>query len=1087
MDSTISRRVAAFCLSAFLGTLGGIVAAQTPAPQPPAAAQPASAPQPNAAAQTAPAAPASPPDYSNEPYVIEKYASIIACDNDGACTTRVTARVHVQSAAGIQAFGELSINYASAFDTADFVSVKVSKADGTVVTTDPADSLDLAADVTKEAPEYSDIKQKRLAVRGLEVGDTLDYETLVDEKTSLAPGQFWCVYIFLKNSIVLQEDFQFIAPRGRRLNIASPAFQPTVTEQGDNRIYEWKTAELSHPAKTKKADEPPEGRAPPPDILISSFASWDAVGQWFRDLAEPRAVVTPEIKAKADALTASAKTDADKIRMLYDFVSTKFRYIGVSLGVGRYQPHFAADVLANGFGDCKDKHTLFVALLSAENIKAYPALIDTNSLLDDSVPVPMLFDHVITAIPQGNGFQFLDSTPEVAPLGYLAPAVRDKKALVIPDTGSAQLVQTPADLPFPAFMTFHADATLDGAGKLAGKMEVSVRGDLEIVLRYAFRQVGEPQWNDLAQKVSEAWNFGGTVSDATASAPESTAAPFELDYSYTREHYSDWDDKQITPPLPSVDLADVPDGADAPTTAIRLGVSTETLTADVKMPEGSDPELPAPVDLKNDFAEYHSSYSFANGVVHAERREIVKVEMLAPTEFDAYRKFQTQVAEDESHYFHVSPPNALRFNSFSPAGETSGSSDARELFTEGSDALRQGDSATAIEDYQEAVSTDPKYAVAWLMLGDAHVNGGDDKTGTEEVMKAIDLDPAPVRLYTAVAVELARKHQDDEALQVLTEIEKSKPTDPQAVSLIAGALLFMKRYPEALAATEDAVKNNPQNVGLLMQLADARIHTGNADGGVAAIEQAVAANSSPEILNDAAYTMGDNNLKLDEALQYAQKAVTQLESDSSAISLDNLAAKDKATTALLSATWDTFGWIEFQLGHNDEAAKYCLSAWSMYQDAVVADHLGQIYEKMGRKLEAIKAYQWAIDTQSPPAETAARLKALDEKAASTSADPGVISMMRTVTVPRIVKEHASAEFFLLLSPTPTGPKVTDVKFVSGSDILKDAGKALKSVKFNIPFPDDGPTRLLLHGVLDCEPDTGCSIVLFQPGAKAPVE
>ena len=46
--------------------------------------------------------------------------------------------------------------------------------------------------------------------------------------------------------------------------------------------------------------------------------------------------------------------------------------MGISLGIGRYQPHSAADVLGDDFGDCKDKHTLFAALLAAENITAVP-------------------------------------------------------------------------------------------------------------------------------------------------------------------------------------------------------------------------------------------------------------------------------------------------------------------------------------------------------------------------------------------------------------------------------------------------------------------------------------------------------------------------------------------------------------------------------------------------------------------------------------------------------------------------------------------------------------------------------------------
>ncbi len=37
----------------------------------------------------------------------------------------------------------------------------------------------------------------------------------------------------------------------------------------------------------------------------------------------------------------------------------------MAFGIGRYQPHTAAEVFANQYGDCKDKHTLFAAILTA--------------------------------------------------------------------------------------------------------------------------------------------------------------------------------------------------------------------------------------------------------------------------------------------------------------------------------------------------------------------------------------------------------------------------------------------------------------------------------------------------------------------------------------------------------------------------------------------------------------------------------------------------------------------------------------------------------------------------------------------------
>ena len=102
-------------------------------------------------------------------------------------------------------------------------------------------------------------------------------------------------------------------------------------------------------------------------------------------------------------LTKGADTSTEKARRLYDYVARNVRYVSISLGVGRYQPHSALDVLQYGYGDCKDKHTLFSALLRAEGIQSYPVLIDSSRKLDADVPSPAQFDHVITAARLGTG------------------------------------------------------------------------------------------------------------------------------------------------------------------------------------------------------------------------------------------------------------------------------------------------------------------------------------------------------------------------------------------------------------------------------------------------------------------------------------------------------------------------------------------------------------------------------------------------------------------------------------------------------------------------------------------------------------
>jgi tetratricopeptide (TPR) repeat protein len=1019
-----------------------------------------------------------PADYSKEPLVVERVAVKVVFENDGTYVQEASARVRIQSQAGVQKYGIVNFFYPSASATMEVGYVRVIKSDGRIVQTPAENFLDMPADVTRQAPYYSDLKVEQAAVKGLEIGDIVEYQYRMRMKTPIDPGQFWYFYDFMRDNIALEETLQISVPRDRYVKVQSPKYPPVATEEGAYRIYTWKTANLERkPEKLgPRTDEPDEPE--PPAVQITTFHNWDELGQWFRGLFAPRAAVTPEIQAKADELTRGAKSDAEKIQAIYNFVSTKFRYIGISLGIGRFQPHAAADVLTNDYGDCKDKHTLFAALLAAENIKAYPALIRSSGKIDPDVPSPAQFDHVITALPQGKSFEFLDTTSEVAPLGFLVQPLRDKQALVMPENASAQLVQTPADPPFKSFFTFQADGTLDDSGTLVSKMQMTFRGDAELIYRGAFRQVAQPQWNEFIQRVSAGLGFGGTVSDVTASPPDATEIPFHIEYNYTRKEYSDWENRRISPPFPPYFLPEAPDESEKDPKPIKLGSPVEeSHHATLKLPAKADPQLRPPVDLTESFAEYHATYTFSNGVLRVEQRLISKAHEVPPAQFEAYRKFVKAVLNDRNSMIPL-------FGDSSTSKATDGNTEARTLYEYGRQTWLQHDLSEAARAFQQAVEKDPQYAQAWLDLGRAHYYLGDLDRSVIELKKSIALDPDLQHAYKLMAAEIGHAHHEEEALDLWRELKKANPQDTDALRNIAVVLARRKQYAEAAAELDAALKIKPGDPGLLLQLGRISFKMGDKEKGAGDVLKAAESDSRSFIQNDAAYLMADNNVRLDDALPMAEKAVQDAEHASAQISLDrDLTVDDIHTVVPLTTYWDTLGWVHFRLNHLNLAEKYLLSGWTLTQDPVIADHLGQVYEKEGKIHEAAVAYSRALSaTGDPPEGTRTRWNAVrpgGRHHAGEDPNPAALQDLRTVKLGRLATKHVTAEFFLLFAPSP---KPVGVKFISGSEELRSVGKALAAAKFDVPFPDSGPVQILRRGILDCEPELpNCLFVFIPPG------
>ncbi len=575
-----------------------------------------------AAAQSKPSTPTSgqepaKTEAAQQAVLVDQLVHRLTFEGDGTGTHEVSERVRVQSEAGVQALAVLSFAYTTSNQSLDIDYVRVRKPDGTVINTPVYNIQDMPADVTRVAPMYSDIHEKHVAVKGLGAGDELEYLLRYRTLEPEVAGQFWFEYMFPKNVIAKDEELQISVPRDKYVKVSSPDLKPDIRDTETTRIYSWKTANLQVEDDSEQANKT---ELPNPSVQVTTFHSWEEVGQWYSQLQAPQATVTPAVRAKAEELTNGLTTDDDKIQALYHYVATQFHYISLSFGIGRYQPHTAEEALGNEYGDCKDKHTLLQALLKAAGYEAYPALINVSRKLDPEVPSPAQFDHVITAVARGNTLQWLDTTTEVAPFGMLIAALRDKQALLIPFGKPASLATTPANPPFPTNIVFAVEAKLSANGTLTGHIQRTSRGDLELIYRLAFRQVPEAQWKNLVQRISYSSGFGGEVSAVTASVPEDTTKPFQFAYDYTRKEYSDWKDRLITPPMPPFGIEARPDKEKKPTEPVILGAPGEIVhRARVELPSGYEPKLPKSVDLADDFAEYHSTYSLKDGVLTAER------------------------------------------------------------------------------------------------------------------------------------------------------------------------------------------------------------------------------------------------------------------------------------------------------------------------------------------------------------------------------------------------------------------------------------------------------------------------------------
>jgi tetratricopeptide (TPR) repeat protein len=1023
-------------------------------------------------------------DYSQEAFVIEQLRSSYRFESDGTGRRESVARIRVQSEAGVQQWGQLQIGYNSANERVEIPYVRVLKEDGTVVKAGEDAVQDLSAPVQREAPVYTDYRQKHVTVPGLRPGEVLEYDLVTVVHTPLAAGQFWTEYTFDENNIVLDEEFEVDVPSARAMKLKNKSgMDPKITDENGRRVYHWSGSHLEREDdqkdKDKKKKKKKKSDEERPDVQLTTFGSWEEIGRWYASLEKDRRAPSTEVRAKAEELTKGLNTDLQKTEALYDFVAKNFRYVSLSLGVGRYQPHAAADVLHNQYGDCKDKHTLLESLLEAEGLHASSVLINSSRKLDPEVPSPSQFDHVITLLPLDKNEVWMDTTSEVAPFRLLAFSLRKKQALVIPEEGTPHLEETPADTPMPDAEASDIEGKINEIGKLEAHVHYVFRGDEELLLRSIFRRVPQANWQRVVENVNA--GLGGDVTNLKISDPAATREPFTMSYDVSRANFLDWSKKKtdMALPLSSFSLPEVnDDDSDTEPEPLKLGPKAEyAYKIRLELPAKYTARAPLPFSLKRDYAEYEATYKLEGNVFTAGRKLTLRQDELPAARGPDYESFRRAVTADLGQ--HLSVESTVAGAPVPPADMK-----ADDLVESGRAALTNGNFSVAITLLKRATEVDPKNKFAWNNLGLAYLAMRQNDLAIAALQKQIEINPYDEFAYNNLGRAYWQERKYDDAAGAFHKQLEMNPLDKFAHANLGAMYAEWHKYDAAVPELEKAASLTPDSPELQVSLGDAYLNLGQDDKALEAFDRAVQLAATPLVWNNIAYQLSLKKAHLDRAQQYAESAVSATAAALRNLSLDRLTQQDLPLVPSLVAYWDTLGWVHFVEGNLDKAEKYVSAAWTLGQHGEVGDHLGQIYEKKGDKARALNTYRLALAGLRPSTETAGRIAALESGSNKSDGDgkrKEGLQEMRTIELGK-AKETGNAEFFVLLSGGAGATARADaVKFVSGDEKLKSFTEALRTADYHLTFPDDTPVKILRRGILSCSTATGkCMFVLMLP-------
>jgi len=600
-----------------------------------------------------------PDDYPGMDAVVMLDASYLRMTQTGSEIV-IRQRICLLTHEGVKDYGEVQWPYDTELEELHLDYARTITPDGREVVPAPSAIHEVTPPFLQDAPMYSSVKLFTISMPALEPGAIIDWQMTIRDKEG-APEELMpelsTIWYFAWEIPVQRSRLVVEVPEGTSLRWQAKGIdiEPTVQTAPGTIIYEFTKTDI--PAITY---EPymPDLRALSPLLVVSTYDSWDEIAAWYADLAEDRYQTSSELLAKVEELTSGIQTPSDKISAIYDFVARDVRYVALEFGLGGWQPHPASEVFANRYGDCKDQATLLITMLRAAGFEAYPVLLRVGDGLDADfglLPTPHMFNHVIAAVRQGDGWLFLDPTCDLCTADYLPDQDRAKHGLLVVGDGDRPGLQVVTDpfRPGDSFVRSHVQAVLSGEGDLKATASISTGGFDSVWYRSILLSYRPGERRKVFEQLLNYTVPGGRLVSFDHSDLEDTHKPVEITEEFEKDGFAQKAGTVMLFSIPYPAQLPFPDyfadevGQEARIHPLITWPERVEVHVEITVPEGLKVQLPQGVSVENSVGFFQAEYALAEeGGISASRILQINVAEISPEDYPLYKELINAMIQD---------------------------------------------------------------------------------------------------------------------------------------------------------------------------------------------------------------------------------------------------------------------------------------------------------------------------------------------------------------------------------------------------------------------------------------------------------
>jgi transglutaminase-like putative cysteine protease len=172
------------------------------------------------------------------------------------------------------------------------------------------------------------------------------------------------------------------------------------------------------------------------------FSDLEDLYGWYHSLTKDlETEPNSEIKEIVDELLVDAKTEEEKLKLIFYWIQDNIRYIAFEDGLAGFKPENADFVCANRYGDCKGMANLAKVMLTYSGFDARLTWLGTNHIAHSyDVPTLSVDNHMICTVFLNGKTYFIDPTEEYVALGEYATRIQGRNVLI--ENGDSFLIKT---------------------------------------------------------------------------------------------------------------------------------------------------------------------------------------------------------------------------------------------------------------------------------------------------------------------------------------------------------------------------------------------------------------------------------------------------------------------------------------------------------------------------------------------------------------------------------------------------------------------------------------------------------------------